>query len=248
MQGVILAGGQGTRLLPLTRSINKHLLPIGKIPMIVHPLNQLLSAGIKDIMIISSRDQLGDIIKYLGSGDELGDGCRLTYRPQEKPDGIAGALSLAQDFVKHKCCVMLGDNIFIDSISDHIRDFEYSPKHCRLILKRLDSVDGLGVVKWKPRLDSFSQTMLDIEDIVEKSSNPPSNDAVLGCYCYNVSVFGYIKKIHPSARGELEITDLNRLYLKNNLLEHRIITGGWIDTGTLEDYLKANEILRSAKN
>jgi glucose-1-phosphate thymidylyltransferase len=238
MRGVILAGGDGTRLRPLTNVTNKHLLPVYDKPMIMYPLNTLISAGMRDIMIVTGKESAGDFMKLLGSGHDLG--CRLTYRLQDGSGGIAQALSLAEDFMgQHKFAVILGDNILDASVGSEIASFEKSEKEDAVVfLKEVPDANRFGVAELKNNK---------IVSIVEKPAKPKSNLAVIGLYLYSPTVFDVIRTLKPSARGEYEITDVNNHYVKNGTLGHRLVKGGWTDAGTFESLYRASTIARNSK-
>ena len=238
MKGIILAGGKGTRLNPLTEITNKHLLPIGKEPMIWHPVKQLVGSGINEILIITSTHHMGDVVNSLGSG--LRFGCEFTYRAQEEAGGIAHALALAEQFAQgHRIVVMLGDNIFEYSINPHIQDFKQQASGARVLLKEVGEPERFGIAA----LDEKQ-----IISIEEKPSQPKSSYAVVGCYMYDSQVFDLIRGIQPSQRGELEITAVNNLYIKKGQLQHSIVQGRWTDAGTFESLQEANSILLENDN
>ena len=238
MKGIILAGGKGTRLNPLTEITNKHLLPIGKEPMIWHPVKQLVGSGINEILIITSTHHMGDVVNSLGSG--LRFGCEFTYRAQEEAGGIAHALALAEQFAQgHRIVVMLGDNIFEYSINPHIQDFKQQASGARVLLKEVGEPERFGIAA----LDEKQ-----IISIEEKPSQPKSSYAVVGCYMYDNQVFDLIREIKPSQRGELEITAVNNLYIKKGQLQHSIVQGRWTDAGTFESLQEANSILLENSN
>jgi len=238
VKGIILAGGKGTRLNPLTEITNKHLLPIGKEPMIWHPVKQLVGSGINEILIITSTHHMGDVVNSLGSG--LRFGCEFTYRAQEEAGGIAHALALAEQFAQgHRIVVMLGDNIFEYSINPHIQDFKQQASGARVLLKEVGEPERFGIAA----LDEKQ-----IISIEEKPSQPKSSYAVVGCYMYDSQVFDLIRGIQPSQRGELEITAVNNLYIKKGQLQHSIVQGRWTDAGTFESLQEANSILLENDN
>jgi len=238
VKGIILAGGKGTRLNPLTEITNKHLLPIGKEPMIWHPVKQLVGSGINEILIITSTHHMGDVVNSLGSG--LRFGCEFTYRAQEEAGGIAHALALAEQFAQgHRIVVMLGDNIFEYSINPHIQDFKQQASGARVLLKEVGEPERFGIAA----LDEKQ-----IISIEEKPSQPKSSYAVVGCYMYDSQVFDLIRGIQPSQRGELEITAVNNLYIKKGQLQHSIVQGRWTDAGTFESLQEANSILLENSN
>jgi glucose-1-phosphate thymidylyltransferase len=240
VKGIVLAGGTGTRLFPLTKVTNKHLLPVGKEPMIFNPIRQLVSAGITDILVVTSKDHMGEIVRNLGSGSEFG--CEFTYRVQEDPRGIAHALSLAEDFVgKERMVVILGDNILTRSIRPHVRAYGMQETGARVLLKRVGDPERYGVAA----LDERSKMILEIE---EKPEKPRSDYAVIGVYMYDSDLFGIISGITPSDRGELEITSVNNEYVRRKRMKYGIVKGEWTDAGTFESFQYANQLLFSINN
>ena len=238
MKGVILAGGKGTRLAPLTEITNKHLLPVGKEPMIWHPVRQLVSTGINEVLVITSTEHMGEIVNSLGSGKRFN--CEFTYRVQEEAGGIAHALALAEQFANHqRFVVLLGDNIFEESIAPYVHEYKNQSKGARVLLKEVGKPNHYGVAA----LDEKH-----IIEIEEKPSNPKSNYAVVGCYMYDNNVFDIIRTIEPSKRGELEITAVNNEYIKKGQLHYSIVKGRWTDAGTFETLLEANRILLETNN
>jgi glucose-1-phosphate thymidylyltransferase len=232
MKGVILAGGTGSRLYPLTKVTNKHLLPIYDKPMIYYPLQTLISAGIKDIMIVSGRGHAGHFLELLGSGSEMG--VHFTFEIQEEAGGIAQALSFAEDFVDgDNVTVILGDNIFQDNIKEDVAAFSIGAK---IFLKEVTDAHRFGVAE----LDG--NRVIGIE---EKPQNPKSNFAVTGLYIYDCEVFDVIKTLRPSGRGELEITDVNNYYINKDMMGYRILDGFWSDAGTFESLFRASELVRN---
>lgn len=228
MKGIILAGGLGTRLHPCTKVTNKHLLPIYNKPMIYHPLETLKNAGVNEIMIISGPEHSGDFAKLLGSGDELG--VRLTYRVQDKPFGIAHAISMAEHFADGSPIVaILGDNIFEDKFN--FDDFDYGAK---IFLKEVKDANRFGVA------EIANGRIVGIE---EKPEKPKTNYAVTGLYVYDGTIFARIKKLKFSERGQLEITDLNNLYIREGNMGYEILKGFWTDAGTIPSMLRANILL-----
>jgi glucose-1-phosphate thymidylyltransferase len=234
MKGIILAGGTGSRLLPLTKVTNKHLLPVGKQPMILHCVDKLVQAQVENIMVVTGTEHMGDMITLLGSGDE--HGCEFTYRVQDEADGIAGALRLCKNFVgDDSCIVILGDNIFEDSLGSHVRSYTGG---CKLFLKEVPDPERYGVA------------ILDRGDVIaieEKPEDPKSNHAIVGIYIYDNNVFRIIDELIPSARGEYEITDVNNAYIDNNEVTHALLDGWWTDAGTHSSYFKANCLVRGKK-
>lgn len=230
MKGIILAGGTGSRLFPLTKVINKHLLPVGRYPMIDHSIAKMKEAGIQDIMVILNRYNAEALIEYLGSGNEYG--VSLTYRIQDSPMGIAHGLGLGEEFVsKDKVVVVLGDNIFIDNISSYVRDFERQKRGAKILVKEVDDPSRYGIAEIK------KDKIINIE---EKPINPKSNYCVTGIYMYDYRVFDIIKRITPSSRGELEVTDINNWYIKEGTLTYDILKKWWIDAGTFQSLEVAN--------
>jgi glucose-1-phosphate thymidylyltransferase len=229
MKGLILAGGRGTRLAPLTNTTNKHLLPVGKKQMVLYPLQTLLDAGIRDIMIVTGPDHAGHFMNLLGSGAELG--CRLTYRIQDQAGGIAHAVAMGEDFVGHDhVTVILGDNIFEDNFLAPISSFQGG---ALTFYKAVHDPHRFGVVEVDP-----SGRVLSIE---EKPAQPKSNFAQVGLYVYDASVFDVIRSLEPSARGELEIAHTNSAFLAQGRLTARPVRGFWSDAGTFESLRRASE-------
>jgi len=238
MKGIILAGGLGTRLHPLTEITNKHLLPVGKEPMIWHPVRQLAQAGIQETLVITSTHHMGDIVNSLGSGKRFG--CEFTYRVQEEAGGIAHALALGERFAEgRRVVVLLGDNVFERSIAPHVEAFKRQRKGARVLLKEVGDPERYGVAA----LDE--KQVIAIE---EKPKQPKSNFAVVGCYMYPENIFDVIRSIKRSERGELEITDVNNTYIKDGLLEYGFVEGRWTDAGTFESLIEANALLLSINN
>jgi glucose-1-phosphate thymidylyltransferase len=233
VRGVILAGGSGTRLFPLTKVTNKHLLPVGQKPMIFHPIEKLVEAGIKDIMIITGTNHMGDVVSLLGSGQEYN--CNFTYRVQDQAGGIAQALDLAKDFcMGHKFVVVLGDNIFEESLIPFVDAFKLQNRGARLLLKDVHDPERYGVATLEGKK---------IVKIVEKPSKPESSWAVTGIYMLDSLAFEFIKNCKPSGRGELEISDVNDAYVKAGLCEYDTFEGWWTDAGTHESLKVANELV-----
>ncbi len=233
-RGVILAGGKGTRLGELTKVTNKHLLPVGPFPMVYHPLKKLVDAGIRDVMLVSGTEHMGDFVELLGSGRE--HNCALTYRVQDEAGGIAQALGLAELFCRGaRTVVILGDNIFHDPLATTLRESALKPDHAWVTLKRVPDPSRYGVAE----LDG--ERVVGIE---EKPAKPKSDFAVAGIYVYPPDVFAVVKTLKPSRRGELEITDVNTHYLKQNRLGWTALQGYWTDAGTPESLLLANQLVR----
>ena len=231
MKAVILAGGTGTRLLPLTRLLNKHLLPVGKLPMICYSLHRLQEAGVTNILLVTGRQAAGSFTDFLGSGNEYG--VSLTYRIQEEAGGIAQALELAQPFIgeDRKFIVLLGDNLFEESLKPHIDAFAQQLEGAMVLLKQVPDPERYGV----PVFDANGK----ISRIDEKPSSPQTNHIVTGIYMFDNAVFGHITKQAPSLRGELEITDVNNAYAAKGKLEYSQMKGWWTDAGTFESLLEA---------
>ncbi len=239
MKGIILAGGEGTRLRPLTYVTNKHLLPVYDKPMIYYPIETLTKAGIKDIMIVSGKGHAGHFLELLRSGKEFG--ASFSYGVQEEPGGIAQALSLCEDFVDNdKVVVILGDNILEDDISDAAKDFETREKGAKVFLKEVENPKSFGVAE----VDGDK-----IVGIEEKPAEPKSNLAVVGVYMYDNRVWEVIKTLKPSGRGELEITDVNNFYVKDGSMTFSNLEGWWGDGGESIDslLLAANLVAKKAK-
>jgi glucose-1-phosphate thymidylyltransferase len=232
MKGVILAGGLGTRLYPLTQATNKHLLPVYDKPMVYHPISTLVNAGIKDILIVTGGPHAGDFVRVLRNGEDFGlEG--LNYAYQEGEGGIAAALRMARSFVgDDKCVVVLGDNIIADDISAAVREHDIVGGAC-IFTKKVPDPERFGVVK-------FDDEGMFV-DIIEKPEVPPSNSAVIGLYMYDETVFDKIEKLSPSGRGELEVTDLNRAYLEEGRLTIKEVHGTWMDCGTFDSLALATK-------
>ncbi|MDE2311834.1 MAG: NTP transferase domain-containing protein [Patescibacteria group bacterium] len=232
MKGIILSGGTGTRLQPLTKVTSKQLLPVHDRPMIMYPLQTLLLAGIKDILVIVAPDHAGDYMKLLGSGRELG--CRITYEIQDKPEGLAQAFIIGEDFIDNdSVCMILGDNIFEDDFSDTIKQFK-SGGH--VFAKKVPDPERFGVVKFNDQMEAVQ--------IEEKPKSFLSDYAITGLYIYDRRVVEAAKQVKPSNRGELEITELHNWYLKRGELQVSIVKGEWIDAGTFESLFRAAELMR----
>ncbi|MCE5300070.1 MAG: NTP transferase domain-containing protein [Spirochaetia bacterium] len=228
MKGIILAGGLGTRLHPLTRITNKHLLPVYDKPMIFYPIEMLAKAGVDDIMVITGGSNSGDFLRLLGNGKQFGLK-HLHYGYQEGEGGIADALKLCEDFVgDDKMIVALGDNIIERNIKQAAQEFKAQKKGAKIILKEVDNPGEYGIAE---------VTGTKITRIIEKPKNPKSNMAVIGIYFYPNDVFNIIKTLKPSGRGELEITDVNNAYLKRGLLTYNVLDGWWQDAGESKDAL-----------
>lgn len=235
MKGIILAGGSGTRLRPLTKVTSKQLLPIYDQPMIYYPLETLRKAGITDILFIVAPDHAGDFLKFLGSGKEFG--CHFSYEIQDKPEGLAQAFLIAEDFLDDSnATLILGDNLFEDDFSTAIQTFESGG---RIFAKAVPDPERFGVVEFDANNKAIS--------IEEKPTQPKSNYCVTGLYIYDNTVVEKVKNLGFSARGELEITDLNNLYLKEGSLDVAFVKGAWFDTGTFESMHEASEFARNKR-
>lgn len=238
IKGIILSGGLGTRLHPLTEITNKHLLPVGKEPMIWHAVKQLTGAGIKEIMVITSTHHMGSVVNSLGSGKRFR--CEFTYRVQEEAGGIAHALALARVFSNdEKIVVLLADNIFEFSIAAYVNEFRIQKKGARVLLKEVGDPERFGIAALDEKL---------IISIEEKPSDPKSNHAVVGCYMYDGKVFDIISNTEPSRRGELEITAVNNVYINQGELEYSFVQGRWTDAGTFDSLNEANMLLLANDN
>ncbi len=234
MKGIILAGGTGSRLYPLTKVTNKHLLPVYDKPMIYYPLQTLIEADIKDIMIVSGRGHAGHFLELLGSGADFG--VHLTYEIQEKAGGIAQALGLAEDFTDNESAtVILGDNIFQDNVRSPVESFRSG---ARIFIKEVTDAGRFGVAEIKGNR---------ISSIEEKPTLPKSNLAVTGLYIYDYRVFEIIRSLEPSGRGELEITDVNNEYIRMDEMDFSVLQGYWSDAGTFESLFRASELVRDMR-
>lgn len=234
MKGIILAGGTGSRLYPLTKVTNKHLLPVGKYPMIYHTIHKLRQADIQDILIVTGRDHMGDVVNLLGSGHEFG--VSFTYKVQDQAGGIAQALGLAEQFVGNDLMtVILGDNVFGDDIQPYVHNFVKQGQGAKILIKEVQDPTRYGVAE----LDGDK-----IVSIEEKPKVPKSNYAVTGIYMYDSSVFDIVKTLKPSGRGELEITDVNNSYIERKQLTFDILNGWWTDAGTHSSLFHANQLAK----
>ncbi|MGD9629730.1 MAG: sugar phosphate nucleotidyltransferase [Pyrinomonadaceae bacterium] len=234
MKGVILAGGLGTRLHPLTRITNKHLLPVYKEPMVYYPIKTLINAGIEDIMIVTGGSSAGDFLRLLGNGKEFGLK-RLSYSYQEGEGGIAEALSLVEHFADGQpICVVLGDNIVEKNIRSAADDYRKQTAGAKILLKKVDDPHRYGV-------PTFEQDR--VVAIEEKPADPKSDYAVIGIYFYDQTVFDVIRTLVPSGRGELEITDVNNHYIARGEMTWSELDGWWSDAGTFESLLKASNLV-----
>mgnify|MGYP005831192317 CR=1 FL=1 len=234
MKGIVLAGGLGSRLYPLTKVTNKHLLPIYDKPMIYYPIETLVEAGIRDILVVTGGRNAGDFLRLLGNGKEFGLR-HLNYTYQEGEGGIAAALALAEFFADGgPICVILGDNIVEGSIAGFIRNFEKQKTGARVLLKEVEDPQRFGV----PVIEDGR-----ILRIEEKPAVPPSRYAITGIYIYDGEVFEIIRGLTPSGRGELEITDVNNAYIRKGALHYDIMEGWWTDAGTFESLLRAANLV-----
>ncbi len=240
MKGVILAGGLGTRLYPLTKITNKHLLPIYDEPMIYYPIKSLVEAGVENIMIVCGGNHAGEFLRLLGNGAEFGLQ-HLNYTYQANEGGIAEALGLCEHFIDgEKVIVFLGDNIVGTSLREAVEDFEKQPEGARILLKEVDDPTDYGVA----RFDDNGE----IIEIIEKPKVPPSNYAVVGIYLYDSYVFDIIKTLTPSTRNELEITDVNNAYLRRRKLKYSVLHDFWADAGAdVEAYYDTIRVVRDHK-
>jgi len=233
LRGVILAGGTGSRLMPLTKVTNKHLLPIGQKPMIYYPIEKLTSLGIEEILIVTGIEHMGDVVSLLGSGKQFG--CRFTYKVQDEAGGIAQALGLAENFAQRQpVVVILGDNVFEASLKDYADRFISQKTGARVLVKQVPNPQRFGVAQVS------GDKIIAIE---EKPKKPKSDYAIIGIYFYDASVFDIIRSLKPSARGELEITDVNNAYIAKGRLVYDILEGWWTDAGTFESLDRANELV-----
>ncbi len=234
MKGIILAGGLGKRLYPLTKVTNKHLLPVYNKPMIYYPMETLIHAGIDDIMIVTGGSSAGDFLRLLGNGHDFGLK-HINYTYQEGEGGIADALSLAEHFAGgEKIVVILGDNIIEGSIKNAVMDFEKQKEGAKLFLKEVPDPERFGVVEFE------GDNVLNIE---EKPEKPKTNYVVIGIYMYDAAVFDITRTLCPSGRGELEITDVNNAYIERGTATYEILNGWWTDAGTFDSLLKANQLV-----
>ncbi|KPJ60158.1 MAG: spore coat protein [Latescibacteria bacterium DG_63] len=234
MKGVILAGGLGTRLFPLTKITNKHLLPVYDRPMIYYPIQTLVDAGIEDIMVVTGGTNAGDFLRLLGNGREFGLK-HLRYAYQEREGGIAEAVGLAEHFVEGQpIAVMLGDNILERGIGDAVEEFRRQGSGARILLKEVENPAAYGVA------ELVGNRIINIE---EKPKEPKSNLAVIGIYMYDNRVFEIIRTLEPSERGELEITDVNNAYIRDGSMHYSILEGWWADAGESVEMLHEANVL-----
>ncbi len=224
MKGVILAGGTGSRLMPLTKVTNKHLLPVGDKPMIYYPIERLVGAGIEELLIVTGVEHMGDVVGLLGSGRDFD--CRFTYKVQDEAGGIAQALGLAENFAGgDRIAVILGDNIFEDALKADAEQFANQASGARILLKEVPDPQRFGVAE---------VTGGRVVGIEEKPASPKSAMAVTGVYFYDADVFEIVRTLEPSGRGELEITDVNNAYVARGDLTFGVLDGWWSDAGTFE--------------
>jgi glucose-1-phosphate thymidylyltransferase len=233
LKGVVLAGGTGSRLMPLTKVTNKHLLPIGQKPMIFYPIEKLTSIGVEQILIVTGVEYMGDVVGLLGSGREFD--CHFTYRVQDEAGGIAEAMGLAENFTQEQpMAVILGDNIFWANLKGYADKFIAQKTGARLLLKQVQSPQRFGVA------EISDGKVISIE---EKPKKPKSDYIITGIYFYDATVFDIIRTLKPSGRGELEISDVNSAYIAKNQLAYDILDGWWTDAGTFESLNRANELV-----
>ena len=231
MKGVVLAGGLGSRLLPLTRVTNKHLLPVYNKPMIFYPIKTLVDAGIEDIMLVTGGNSAGDFLRLLGNGEDFGLH-QINYTYQKTEGGIADALALARRFVgDDKVVVILGDNFIQGSIRKAVEDFERQPEGAKIFLKEVPNPKEFGVAVVEDGK---------VTKIIEKPAQPPTNYAVIGIYMYDPRVFEICATLKPSARGELEITDVNNDYIQRGVMTYEFLDGWWADCGSFEALMRSN--------
>jgi len=233
IKGVVLAGGTGSRLDPLTKVTNKHLLPVGRKPMIYYPIEKLISAGVKEILVVTGVEHMGDVVNLLGSGKSFG--CRFTYKVQDEAGGIAEALGLAEDFSSgERVAVILGDNVFQAGLRVYIDRFETQKEGAMVLLKQVPDPHRFGVAEIQ------NDRVIRVE---EKPKKPKTDYVVTGIYFYDNSVFEIIRALKPSGRGELEISDVNNTYISKGQLAFDILEGWWSDAGTFESLNKVNELV-----
>jgi glucose-1-phosphate thymidylyltransferase len=232
LKGIVLAGGTGSRLFPLTKVTNKHLLPVGQAPMIWHPVWKLKQGGIDEILIVTGTEHMGAVVGCLGSGKDFG--CRFTYKVQDEPGGIAQALALAENFAGGEpVCVILGDNIFQDGLDAQVATYAAQGKGARILLKAVNDPQRFGVAEVQGDR---------VAGIEEKPKSPKSNLAVTGIYFYDRTVFDIIRTVRPSGRGEMEITDVNNAYIERGEMSFGTFQGWWSDAGTFPSLAHAGEL------
>jgi glucose-1-phosphate thymidylyltransferase len=234
MKGVVLAGGTGSRLSPLTRVTNKHLLPVYDKPMVYYPIQTLVNAGIQEILLVTGGKNAGEFLRLLGNGRDFGLK-HINYTYQEGEGGIADALGLAEHFADGKpVCVVLGDNIIENNVRHAVENFKKQSHGAKILLKEVQDAERFGVAEVRDNR---------VVSIEEKPRNPKSNYAVIGVYLYDATVFQKIRRLKPSGRGELEITDVNNFYVEEGSLTYEILDGWWTDAGTFESLLRANNLV-----
>jgi glucose-1-phosphate thymidylyltransferase len=234
VKGVVLAGGLGTRLYPLTKITNKHLLPVFNRPMVTYPVECLVRAGIRDVLIVTGGNNPGDFLRLLGNGKEYGVE-KINYAYQEGEGGIADALSLAENYAAGgRICVVLGDNIIEKNIASAVEEYRTQPRGAKILLKRVDDPQRFGV----PVIEDGK-----LVKIIEKPVKPPTSFAVIGIYLYDEQVFDFIRSLTPSERGELEITDVNNMYIQRGAMTWSELEGWWTDAGTFDSLLKASNLV-----
>lgn len=235
LRGIVLAGGTGSRLRPLTKVTNKHLLPVGQKPMIYYPIEKLTSAGIDEILIVTGVEHMGDVVSLLGSGKDFN--CRFTYKVQDEAGGIAQALALAENFAQGQpVAVILGDNIFHANLKSYVDKFMAQGSGARILLRQVPDPQRFGVA------ELADGKIISIE---EKPRKPKSNVVVIGIYFYDGGVYDIIRTLKPSARGELEITHVNEAYIAKGQMSYDIIEGWWTDAGTFESLTRAGELVKN---
>ncbi|MEX0945067.1 MAG: sugar phosphate nucleotidyltransferase [Balneolaceae bacterium] len=235
MKGIVLAGGTGSRLYPLTKVTNKHLLPVGNKPMIYYPIERLIGAGIEEILIVTGTEHMGDVVNLLGSGKDFN--CRFTYKVQDEAGGIAQALGLAENFTGNDpMTVILGDNIFENELTDAVNN--YPGSGAQILIKKVEDPERFGVAEVE------DDKIIGIEEKPEKAK---SNFAVTGIYMYDANVYDFIRNLKPSGRGELEITDVNNHYIRQGAMKYSVLKGWWTDAGTHESYIVANNLAYKLK-
>ncbi len=234
IKGIILAGGTASRLFPLTKVTNKHLLPVGEKPMIYHAVEKFTKANINDILIVTGVNHMGEVVNLLGSGKDFN--CSFTYKVQDQAGGIAEALGLAEGFANGSpISVILGDNIFEDPLVDYAEKFTNQKEGAHILLKQVKSPQRFGVAEL-----SGDKVL----SIIEKPEHPKSNYAVAGIYFYDASVFDIVKTLEPSGRGELEITDVNNEYIRRGTMKSSIMTGWWSDAGTFQSLAHVQTLIK----
>ncbi|MBI1895714.1 MAG: NTP transferase domain-containing protein [Acidobacteria bacterium] len=237
MKGVVLAGGTGSRLYPLTKITNKHLLPVYDRPMIYYPIQMLVDSGISEILVVTGGRNSGDFLRLLGNGKDFG--AHLNYTYQEGEGGIAEALGLAEHFAHgDRICVILGDNLIEGSIRDAVEDFRRQPAGAKILLKEVPDAERFGVAEIRGDR---------IAGIEEKPERPKSHYAVTGIYLYDASVFEKIHTLVPSRRGELEITDVNNAYIREGAMSFAYLEGWWTDAGTFDSLLRAANLVAETR-